>query len=304
MSQANTIVYILGAGHSGSTLLNFLLNGHSRMVGLNEIQEIRRYLGDEARDNRLKSAFWLAVKQQYEQALQLPFRSASKIHWKKAQIWSDRDRRRWNRTLEPSLFSHIRDWQIIRTTDPQNFSAWTQRNQTLLSAIAAESGAEFLVDASKAWQRLFLLKKSGCFKVKVIYLVRDGRAVINSYIRKYGRFDVGFNRWVNRAITATLLRQQFLLEDWIKICYEDLATQPQLTLKKLCGFLSVDYKPDMLKFRQHAYIGIRGNRMVENCQSEAIIFDELWKQEFSMVNQTKFTLLGGDLLNRYLGYPR
>lgn len=303
MSQTTTIVYILGAGHSGSTLLNFLLNGHSRVVGLNEVQEIRRYLGDEARDNRLESDFWQSVRQQYEKALQKPFRSASKIHWKKAQIWLDRDRSRWNKTLEPSLISHCLDWQKIRTTDPQTFALWTQRNQVLMTAIAAESGADFLVDASKAWQRLLLLQKSGNFKIKVIYLVRDGRAVINSYMRKYGRFDVGFSRWVNRATTALLMRQQFSSEDWIKVCYEDLATQPEAVLKRLCDFLAVDYEPDMLKFRQHAYMGIRGNRMAENSQSEAIIFDQKWKRELSKTNQTRFMLLGGYFLNRYLGYP-
>lgn len=301
MMRNPTLVYILGAGHSGSTLLNFLLNGHSQILGLNEVQEIRRYMGENARDDRLSDDFWQTVKQQYEATSQKSFKSVVKIHWKKAPIWSSKDKVRRRGIAEPNLISQFWEWQKIQASDALTFADWTQRNQWLLSAISAESKADFLVDASKAWQRLLLLQKSGCFKIKVIHLVRDGRAVINSYIRKYDSFKVGFRRWSNQAIAAMVARQQFPSEDWIKIHYEDLATQPETVLRQLCQFLSISYEPDMLEFRQHTYVGIRGNRMAEDAHNKAIVFDQKWKRELSNFNQARFTLLGG-YLNHQLGY--
>ena len=301
LMKSPTIIYILGAGHSGSTLLNFLLNGHAQIVGLNEIQEIRRYLGDKARDARLSNDFWQAVKQRYEASSQAPFRSVVKIHWRKAPIWSEHDKARRERVSEPNLVSEFLDWQKIQGSETSDFTAWTQQNQALLAAIAAEANADFVVDASKAWQRLLLLQKSGHFNVKVIHLVRDGRAVVNSYIRKYDSFGVGFGRWSNQAIAATVVQRQFPAEDWLKVRYEDLATQPEAVLQKLCQFLAISYQPEMLQFRQHPYVGIRGNRMAEDIHNEAIVFDQTWKQKLSNFNQFRFMLLGG-YLNYHLGY--
>jgi hypothetical protein len=37
VTKGFTLVYVLGAGHCGSTLLNLLLKGHSQVLGLSEI---------------------------------------------------------------------------------------------------------------------------------------------------------------------------------------------------------------------------------------------------------------------------
>ena len=97
------------------------------------------------------------------------------------------------------------------------------------------------------------------------------------------------------------MRRQFASEDWIQIHYEELATQPASALNTLCQFLAISYEPNMLKYRHHPYMGIRGNRMAENSQSEDIVFDQKWKKELSSLNQAKFMLFGG-ALNHYLGY--
>lgn len=57
----HTLVYILGAGHSGSTLLDMLLNAHSDTGGLGEISAIHRYLGQrEGSPLGLSSDEWAA----------------------------------------------------------------------------------------------------------------------------------------------------------------------------------------------------------------------------------------------------
>jgi hypothetical protein len=49
----------MSAGHSGSTLLNMLLNGHDDVIGLSEVDKIDRYIDGKFDDNsKLKSTFW------------------------------------------------------------------------------------------------------------------------------------------------------------------------------------------------------------------------------------------------------
>lgn len=299
MNQESQLVYILGAGHSGSTLLNLLLNGHSQILGLNEIQQIGKYMGRKSRDNRLQTDFWQDVKQRYELTTKEPFTSVSQIHWKKAPIWHKTDLKQW--TNEPNFLTYLAAWKTLRHCQAQDFAQWSQYNYSLFSCIVEKSGKKILIDSSKHWQRLYLLQKSGLFNIKVIHLVRDGRAVVNSYLRKFDDFNVGLRRWTHRTVSAFFLQPEFERSHWVQLHYEDLATQPDTILNNLCNFLYVDYEPQMLHYRQNAAVGMRGNDRVDRCQDETIVLDERWKWELSRLNLVRFSLLGG-WLNTYYGY--
>ncbi len=301
MSKDFQIIYILGAGHSGSTLLNLLLNGHSQILGLSEIQQIRRYMGHNSKDDRLQTDFWQDVKQRYEIATGEPFTSIN-VHWKEAPIWNIKDTKRRENLIAPTLFSELADWKIIRTCEAKDFADWIRHNEYIFACLAEKSGAKILIDSSKHWQRLYLLHKSGRFKIKVIHLVRDGRAVVNSYIHKFGNFNVGLRRWMSRgAIVPFYLRREFEQSDWLQLRYEELATKPEITLTNLCDFLKLEYESQMLNYRKHLNVGMRGNRKVNKRQDDKIVLDEKWKQELSRLNLIRFALLGG-WLNTYYGY--
>ena len=300
MSQDFQLVYILGAGHSGSTLLNLLLNGHSQIIGLSEIYQLGRYLRKKPNNRQLKTDFWQDVKQRYEIAAGEPLTSID-IHWQKAPIWGDKNFQKKRKTIVSTLLGELTCRKKIRASDAQDFADWTQQNQYLFSCIAEKSGANILIDSSKQWQRLSLLKKSGCFNIKVIHLVRDGRAVVNSYIRKYGSFAPALRKWIRNAMPPSYLRREFEQSNWLRLHYEELASQPETTLRKLCDFLEVDYEPQMLHYRQHLNIGLRGNFGVNHRQDEKIVLDQKWKRELSRLNLARFTLFGG-WLNTYYGY--
>ena len=299
MNQEFQLVYILGAGHSGSTLLNLLLNGHSQILGLNEIQQIGKYMGQKSNDNRLQTDFWQDVKQCYELTTGKPFTSVSQIHWKKASIWQNTDLKQWKN--EPNFLTYLAAWKILRHCQAQDFAHWSQCNHSLFSCIVDKSGKKILIDSSKHWQRLYLLQKSGLFNIKVIHLIRDGRAVVNSYIRKFDNFQIGLRRWRNRTMSAFFLRPEFDQADWFQLHYEKLATQPEIVLRDLCAFIGVNYEPQMLNYRRNSCVGMRGNSQVRHRQDETIVLDERWKQELSRLNTSRFTLLGG-WLNTYYGY--
>jgi hypothetical protein len=275
MTEGFTLVYILGAGHCGSTLLNLLLNGHSQMVGLSEISSIGRYVSStgETGEHPFHTAFWRAVEKCYEST--------------SGQSFDEID------ISNPS-------WKTVRSWDRKDITSYAWINRDLLSCIAEKSGASLLVDASKHWQRLYVLQQSGLFPIKVIHLIRDGRGVINSYIRKYDNFGAALRRWAAPALCAFYLRRKFKASDWLQTRYEDLAMRPKATLQRICVFLQVNFESDMLAYRQHPDVGIGGNRMRIR-QDERILLDERWRQEFSCLDRIKFAFLGG-WLNKIYGY--
>ena len=268
------LAYILGAGHCGSTLLNLLLNGHSQAIGLSEMHYVQKYACQNGgAENPLDEPFWDQVRACWEGAVGQSFEN---IH-----------------TASPS-------WRELRTLSSNDIEKFGRDNAHLARCVGEVAQASLVVDASKKWQRLALLQKAENIDLRVLYLVRDGRAVLNSYVRKFGRFSIGFRRWLAPSLTAFRLRRRMVPEHWLRVRYEDLATDPEAQLRKICRFLSVAYEPQMLSFRSHSDHGVRGNRM-RGRSNETIRLDERWRQELSRRHQLLFAVLGG-WLNRLNGY--
>ncbi|HWM88457.1 MAG TPA: sulfotransferase [Kofleriaceae bacterium] len=275
-SPTFSVAYILGAGHCGSTLLSMLLNGHSRMLALSELRKIESLLGPRAAEhqpNPLEGALWQRVRSRYESAHGQPFDQLRIDH--------------------PS-------WKTFAGWSRERIRAWAEPQVRLLECIAAESGKDILVDSSKSWQQLYLLWRSGRVPIKVLRVMRDGRAVLHSYNRKYDDFLFSFGQWAKPTAMAEVLRRAFSERDWMNIRYEELATDPTATLTEVCGFLGTEFEPAMLRFRSHPWFGIRGNRMAHG-SSEEIRLDEKWRRDLPRRDRLLFELLGGPL-NRYHGY--
>lgn len=271
-----TVVYILGAGHCGSTLLSLLLNGHSRMLALSEVRKIHKFIRDTERPdgpNPLDDVLWQKVRHRYEWMYETEFDELHLEHpsWKAFSGWSR-----------------------------ERLQAWVDPYVQLLRTIVRESGCDILVDSSKSWQQLYLLQRSGRVRIKVVHALRDGRAVLHSYNRKYHDFRVSFGQWVKPTAMAAVLRPLFASRDWHEVRYEALSTAPEETLTQLCQFLDTEFEPEMLRFRSHPWFGIGGNRMAHDT-SEEIRLDEKWRRDLSRRDRLLFGLLGG-ALNRYYGY--
>ena len=268
-----TLVYIIGAGHCGSTLLNLLLNGHDHILGLSEFHSLGDYTRRDALDPPLDHPFWKKVRDCYEQ--------------RSGRSFADVD-----------LNTPYQSFRDVLNGPMEPLQDWVADHETLYSCVAEQSGARLLVDSSKMWQRLYLLWRSGRFHIKPIHLIRDGRAVTNSYARKYDDLR-GAKRWVKSSLYSEYMRWRFG-ERWLRVYYEDLAARPEPTLRRICDYLNVAYQPGMLAYRDSRYVGIGGNRMRKQ-DHDRIQLDERWKHELSWKRRWIFDLLGG-WLNKYYGY--
>ena len=94
----------------------------------------------------------------------------------------------------------------------------------------------------------------------LIFLQRDGRAVVNSRIRKSPDQDVKeiITAWMDKITETEELFATFSLPK-IKLHYEQLATQPAQVVSDLCDFLEIIYEPSMLNYYHHEYHLLGGN---------------------------------------------
>ncbi len=257
------LVYVLGAGHSGSTLLSLLLNGHSRIHALSEINKLGRAVRDPERGRRpLRSAFWQAVRAHYEASSGRAF-AEIELRRPPGEALDSAEAR-----LRAGAYEH------------------------LMRAVAAVSRKRILVDASKHGDQLELLMRVACTELRVIHLLRDGRGVVHAFQRKYGSFLRGYRLWSRSLASAARLRPSIDASRWLTLRYEDLARSPESELRRVCAFLGVAYEPEMLRYRAAAWEGISGNRMASD-SSEEVLLDERWRREFSWPNRALFAVLGG-----------
>ncbi|MAE68043.1 MAG: hypothetical protein CMJ18_27655 [Phycisphaeraceae bacterium] len=170
---------------------------------------------------------------------------------------------------------------------------------------------------------------------RFIHLIRDGRAVVASYLRKSeGESAFRAARWWRHGVRRN---RRFLNRhpagDRIDVCYERLCREPEPTLRDICRFLDLDFEPSMLEYWKHVEHFIGGNRgtLLHVARSHGLelpaptretvgdaprktwdlgyyerqtprtFSDERWKRELTGARLRVFDLVAGRL-NRKLGY--
>jgi hypothetical protein len=272
------VLFILSSGHSGSTLLDLLLDGHPRLVGVGEMHSARPdelcACGREARD----CPFW-QVALGPEPWPRAPYRPGM-------SFWLGRGPYR-------SLHKRV-------IVDPD---AYVSSTETAYQRILDLSGADVVVDSSKTPERVELLSRSRVIEPVVLHLVRDGRGVTWSYTRKYGWGRSVLSRWYRANLRIEVLRWRMarrLSFEFLR--YEDLVEDPDRYLARLCGALDVPYEPSMLAFREGVHHQIGGNGMrLEG--GDAIELDDAWKTAMPRSQRLVFDLCFGWLNAHYARRP-
>lgn len=133
----------------------------------------------------------------------------------------------------------------------------------LYPAIADHAGASIVIDSTKKpdWikARAAEARDAGA-AVRVIFLARDGRAVINSRLRKYPDRDPveQIEDWLAQMAAAKDLAASFGA-DALELRYEDLATRPEAVTRTLADFIGAPWSADMIGFEDRDYHLLGGN---------------------------------------------
>lgn len=197
-----------------------------------------------------------------------------------------------------------------------------RRNAALVDTVAEMAGAKIVVDSSKIALRLKYLLRNPELDVKVIRLIRDGRAVALTYMnparfadakdptRREGgmggkrenqrlSMEQAAYNWRRCVEEAEHILRRLSPSQWIEVRYEDYCRIPDVTLSRVQQFLGVNSGKQYREFRtleQH----VVGNGMRLDTTSE-IRLDERWRQELTVQDVRIFDGIAGETNHRH-GY--
>lgn len=298
------LLFVAGAGRSGSTLLDGLLGQLDGFFGAGEIRYIWRRGMIEDRLCGCGQPFgrcslWQAIV-------------GRTLDGGAATDPSDLDaeQRRLTRIARlPVLISGAMRGRPVRTRIPLG---------ELYAAIAEHTGARVIVDSSKLPSYGSLVQRNADVELYVLHLVRDPRATAFSWQRTRELPDVSTPRgmqtqapaksallWlVWNALTELLWRRR--TDRYLRLTYEELAADPVTTLDRIARF--VDLQPTRLPFVGSDQALIRPTHSVAGNPSRfahgvvAIRPDGEWAHRLPARQRRLVTALTWPLLTRY-GYP-
>lgn len=320
-----TLVYLLAASHSGSTLTAMLLNAHPDICTAGELKA--SHLGDPSSylcscHSLIRDCdFWNSVSTEMStRGFDYDISNAQTA----LEIQSNRFVSRLLRPLHRGrLLELIRDGFLRLTADWRKFlPEWKRRNKALVESIGAVSKSGFVVDSSKIGIRLKYLCRTKGLPIKIVRVVRDGRAVALTYMDPSGFADArdenlrgggsgirvdedesmadAANQWLRSNQEAEAFLKTVPGDSHIQIRYEDLCRDPGTVMSGVHEFLGLAPEPDgILKFREFSH-HVVGNGMRLDGDSQ-IILDERWRDVLGERDLQTFDRIAGQL-NRSYGY--
>jgi hypothetical protein len=226
------LVCIIGTGHCGSTLLDLIIGSHSEVFSLGELIAISSHMDNSSGAYpricsvcRGKCTFW-----------------NEKASWPLLQLYYSR---------KTALHRAAGKGARLIYSPYHLLSKW--------------SGKNILVDSSKkpSWYKRQLQSRHGAGGITpyLIFITRDGRAVVNSYLRKYPErgIETITKTWLQQVNGMNNFYEQFEPSRRMKVKYEELASRPETVAGKLCEFLGIPYEKAMLTYWVHDHHLVAGN---------------------------------------------
>jgi len=267
------VIYILSSGHAGSTLLGLLLGSHSQICSIGEVHTINdKNTVCTCGKHPSEGLFWKELTKT------LPDHSI-KIHKKKKDF-----------LLSKGNPYYMETGEVINT----------QKYRELYKSIyryALEKSGKAVIVSSASLERVEVLADDPEIEPIVVHLVRDGRAVTWSYMKKYGKPFSAMMRWFGANIKAEIVKKRLAKGKAVYITYEELVDYQKEALEKILRQVKLTFEPSMLEFRNHEHHQIGGNRM-RFSRSNEIKKDKSWRQKLPLRTRWIFNILFG-WLNMY-----
>jgi hypothetical protein len=297
-----TMIYIMSPSYSGSTLLTFLLANHPSISTIGELKASA--LGDvneydcSCGKKILECGFWAEVAREMRARGNRFSLDRFGTHFRSENYQIDRILRA---TVRGGLFEEIRRLAIAFVPGCKaERDRILHQNNELIDVVCGIQGGGCYLDGSKDPVRLKHFYESGLWDIRVIFLVRDGRGVANSYMNHVGvNMEFAANEWLHKCKEMDRLRRLIPKSKLLFLKYEDLCRETDEMLNALLVFAGLDadqFQADFGKNTHH----ILGNAMRLRSSGE-IKLDEKWRKMLSEDDLAIFNSIGG-AMNSSLGY--
>jgi len=305
-SQGPTVLYVVGAGRSGSTILDLALGSMPGFFGLGEMVRVldHRYRKQDRCSCGHPPAdcpFWAEV-----------FARAGRIapNWNPQAYWT-------LLRAGPIRYAHL-PWLMQLMTRRAELKLMREHYKALIQAAAQVSGARVLIDSSKLASAGRLATTVPGLDTRLLHLVRDGRGVLVSRAKAFKKdVDAGVERdmrghgalrsilaWGNANLGAEWLRMTTRGRPSARLRYEDFCKDPESAWGIAASALALDEQVGRDYSALSGPVGgvhqIAGNR-VRMGGPQHIGFDTAWYNKIRPGQLLLFHTLGSPWARRY-GY--
>lgn len=233
------VIYVMGAGHVGSTVLDVVLSSHPRVESLGEVSKFHRYgwVRDEARQCACGAVvydcpFWTDVRRRW-----VDLRGGDEgVRYMRLQPRFERTPAAWARLLRDRL---------RRTPEMDEYLKGTE---ALYRAARDTGSREYLVDCSLTPKRAYAQTLNPNIELYLIHLVRDGRGVMWSLMKPKERNPAYVpapparttKYWVSANLQSVWVFRRVAERNRIRVRYEDFVLDPSTVLERIGDWLGED----------------------------------------------------------------
>lgn len=244
------VVYVMGAGHSGSTILGAALGNCGDAFYAGEVEEWLARSGEPGLGGPERAEFWRRVGDRVDRA------AAAELFGPVANGAFERS----------SAFLRVDRWPARRRLR-RRYRAVARE---LLQAIADVAGVERVVDSSHFPLRARELERIEEIELYLVMVARDPQDVIASNVRTISRREVAERRVRILALNASLWLTHLLStivfvrhprERRVFVRHEDFVADPEGVLRQIVVALGLAVElPDLGALR--AGLALMGNKLI------------------------------------------
>lgn len=307
MSVDKVILYIASSGRSGSTLIDMLLGGHRRISSTGEFQNLSHFAASNedctCGQKVVECPFW-------NQVVQIGYRKLG------GSVEYEELLKKMDPMLRMEDIGQVRDFaqkllMVAGIRPPWWFSSIVvgsahckaiDNSYFWLDNIMEVDKSAIAIDSSKDVRRLKLYYLSNPRSLRVLHLVRDGRAVSASAIRRLGcSMTDAAEEWRQKNVKILAALRGMPKCNILFVRYEDFCAEPEQSLQRICSFLGIDFDYRMMMLNKSKRHNIGGNPMRFRRDETTVKLDVQWKSQITESQLAEFDRVAGKL-NRKLGY--
>ena len=210
------LLYLLGAGRSGTTLMATVLGNQPKIQAVGEMHQFHEHLSNNKK---------CSCGQLLEDC----------VFWKTILNYLDLELIDLQRNSQKEKHSNILKLMLTRKADKEYIAL----QEDIYRGILNNNSESWVLDSSKYIARYLLLSRGKIFNIKGIYVVRDVRGVINSFKKQVQTPK----RPLSTILYYVLINSFGQLICWmdkrvIKIKYEDFIKEPDKMIEKVLAHIT------------------------------------------------------------------
>lgn len=308
-----TVLYVCSAARCGSTLTDMFVGGHPEAASLGELNFLGKALSLDADCScgvkLRRCAEWGAAFDALKASRGIDLRADPYGFrlWDALAV-NQVDHAHQTRSLRAAVklrkgLMELREHLPVAMKPMLRPAALTQalhNKEHLYRTLASTWDKRVLVDSSKNMREALEFYRSWPHLLKLVLVTRDGRGVYLSRRRTGRSRQEALDGWLNYYARALPMADKLPQASLLRLRYEDLASDPAGTGKRLCDFAGLDFEPNMLELGEAIRHLVNGNDTRFSAH-QGIRLDERWRTELVGEELQYFNQRGGEM-NVRLGY--